>query len=245
MTLRAHTAPITALAHSASRRLLYSASLDATIRVWQLPSANRTTYAPFETSTGVPIATLVGHTDAVWDCVLVRNESALVSCGSEGTVKIWDVGPAALLRPSSASGLPTSEGNAGKLLLSWSYNGTDGPAASEINGKPEAHGATSLAAIRTDLRKVAVAYRNAVVKIFDLETGKETARLPSDVSYGGCSIFSVLAGGLTPKTLIHALDGTERSQINKIVSHQTVPLLVTAHEDRFIRIFDLMTSECT
>jgi striatin 1/3/4 len=189
VTLRAHTAPVTALAHSASKRLLYSASLDATIRVWQLPSASRTTYAPFETSTGVPIAMLVGHTDAVWDCVLVRNEGALVSCGSEGTVKLWDVSPAALLPPSSASGTSTPEGNAGKLLLSWGYNGTEGPAAGEGGGKLEAHGATSLAAIRTDLRKVAVAYRNAVVKIFDLETGKETARLPSDVSYGGCCNF--------------------------------------------------------
>lgn len=240
MTLRAHTAPITALAHSASRRLLYSASLDATIRVWQLPSAGRTTYAPFEISTGVPIATLVGHTDAVWDCVLVRNEGALVSCGSDGTVRVWDVSPAALLPPSSVSGLSTSEGNIGKLLLSWGYTGTDGLACGERDEQPEAHAVTSLTAIRTDLRRVAVAYRNAVVKIFDLETGKETARLPSDLSYGRCSL-SARTRKLVAKPMIRNLDGTERTQINKIVSHQTVPLLITAHEDRFIRIFDLVT----
>jgi striatin 1/3/4 len=184
VTLRAHTAPVTALVHSASRRLLYSASLDATIRVWQLPPASRTTYAPFETNSGIPIATLVGHTDAVWDCALVRNESALVSCGADGTVRVWDVSPAALLPPSSASGILASEGNTGKLVSSWGYAGTDGPFADGSNEKPEIHSITSLTAIRTDLRKVAVAYRNAVVKIFDLETGKETARLPSDVSYG-------------------------------------------------------------
>lgn len=190
-TLRAHTAPVTALAHSASRRLLYSTSLDATIRVWHLPPANKTTYSPFETSTGVPMATLVGHTDAVWDCVLVRNESALVSCGSDGSVKVWDVSPEALTAPASA---PSSEGS-GKLLLTWGYNGTEAPAESgDGEEKREAFGATSLAAIRTDLRSVAVAYRNAVVKIFDLETGKETARLPSDVSYGMCWISELDIG---------------------------------------------------
>ena len=45
------------------------------------------------------------------------------------------------------------------------------------------------------------------------------------------------------------LDGTPATQINRIVSHPTMPLLVTAHEDKFIRIFDILTgtliiSEC-
>lgn len=107
----------------------------------------------------------------------------MVSCGSDGSVKVWDVSPGVLLVPSS-SGAPTSEGS-GKLLLTWGYNGTDASTATpDASEKAEAYGATSLAEIRTDLRKIAVAYRNAVVKIFDLETGKETARLPSDVSYG-------------------------------------------------------------
>lgn len=36
-------------------------------------------------------------------------------------------------------------------------------------------------------------------------------------------------------------DGTPATQINHIVSHPTMSLLVTAHEDKFIRIFDLIT----
>jgi len=45
-------------------------------------------------------------------------------------------------------------------------------------------GATAVEAIKADLKKVAVAYQNAVVKIFDIESGKEVSRLPSDMSYG-------------------------------------------------------------
>ena len=197
-TLRAHTAPITALVHSPNRRLLYSASLDSTIRVWHLPAQNRTPYASFEASTGVPAATLVGHTDAVWDILLVPTASSgdasgsntLISCGAEGSVKVWDV-----------SGGPFGSEIGGKLALSWGYNGTEAAAsapevASSAEGEAEkaaeheAIGATSIAVVKTDMRRVAVAYRNAVVKIFEIDTGKEVQRLASDVSYG-MSILSL------------------------------------------------------
>jgi len=39
-------------------------------------------------------------------------------------------------------------------------------------------------------------------------------------------------------------DGTSATQINRIVSHPTMSLLVTAHEDKFIRIFDIVTGWC-
>jgi len=210
ITLRGHTQPITALVHSPARRLLFSASIDATIRVWSLPAANRTTYAPFEASTGVARATLVGHTDAIWDIGIVRNETTLVSCGGDGAVKVWDV--------SSVGG--DDEGG-GHLKLSWGYYGlTD---HSDEEKDKNGLGATTLEPVKTDLRKVAVAFRDAIVKLFDIETGHETGKLNSDISY----------------------DGTSRTQINKITSHPTMPLLVTAHEDRYIRIFDVTTEQCT
>ena len=39
------------------------------------------------------------------------------------------------------------------------------------------------------------------------------------------------------------LDGTAATQVNQIVSHPTMSLLVTAHEDKFIRIFDFTTGK--
>jgi len=78
-------------------------------------------------------------------------------------------------------------------------------------------------ALKADLKKVAVAYQNAVVKIFDIESGKELSRLKSDMTY----------------------DGTPATQINRIASHPTLSLLVTAHEDKYIRIFDITTGQCT
>ncbi|KAI6129130.1 WD40-repeat-containing domain protein [Pisolithus croceorrhizus] len=204
LTLRGHSAGITCLVHSPTRHLIYSASLDSSIRVWSLPSPSHTTYAPYD-HTAVR-GELIGHTDAVWDLALVRDESTLISCGAEGAVKVWDVG------------LP----GGGALRLSWGYHGLDGESGEDEEDK-ENPGATSVEAIKTELKHVAVAYQNAVVKIFEIETGKEVSRLPTDTTY----------------------DGTTATQVNKIVSHPTMPLLVTAHEDKSIRIFDIITGQCT
>lgn len=210
LTLRGHSAAITRLIHSPSKGLLYSASLDSSIRIWALPSPHHTTYAPYDETRAR--GELIGHTDAVWDLALVRDESTLISCGAEGRVKVWEV--------SGPSG-------GGELRLSWGYNGVtdedDQPDKELLEEEGTMPGATSVEALKTDLKRVAVAYQNAVVKIFDIGTGKEVGRLASDISY----------------------DGTPATQVNRIVSHPTTPLLVTAHEDKFIRIFDLTTGQCT
>lgn len=168
LTLRGHSAPITRLVHAPSKHLLYSASMDSSIRVWALPPASHTTYAPYDATRAR--GELIGHTDAVWDLALVRDESTLISCGAEGSVKVWDV--------SGPSG-------GGSLRLSWSYDGLDTPGEGELSAdNGDVPGATAVEAMKTDLKKVAVAYQNVVIKIFDIETGKELMKLESDVTQG-------------------------------------------------------------
>jgi striatin 1/3/4 len=165
LTLRGHSAAITRLVHSPSKQLLYSASLDSSIRVWALPAPSHTTYASYD-QTRVR-GELIGHTDAVWDLALVKDENTLISCGAEGAVKIWDV--------SGPSG-------GGSLKLSWRWNGLDND--NDLEDDIDIPGATSVEVLKSDLKRVAVAYQNAVVKIFEIETGKEMIRLPSDTTFG-------------------------------------------------------------
>jgi striatin 1/3/4 len=179
LTLRGHSAAITRLIHAPSKGLLYSASLDSSIRVWALPAHQHTTYAPYDHTRAR--GELVGHTDAVWDLALVRDEGTLVSCGAEGAVKVWDV--------SGPSG-------GGSLMLSWGYHGLErereegaeeGEHEHEGEGEGEgAPGATAVEAIKTDLKKVAVAYQTSVIKIFDIQSGKELSRLQSPAGQGAC-----------------------------------------------------------
>lgn len=167
LTLRGHSAAITKLVHIPSKHALISASLDSSIRIWSLPSQSHTTYAPYDGSRA--IGELIGHTDAVWDLALVRDDNTLISCGAEGTVKVWEV---------AATG--------GNLKLSWSYNGlNDDGEENEVEGDPEdTPGATAVEAVKMDLKKVAVAYQNTVVKIFDIETGKEEMKLQPEIVTG-------------------------------------------------------------
>jgi striatin 1/3/4 len=200
VTMRGHTSAVTRLVTSHSKRLLYSASLDSTIRIWSLPPATHTTYAPFDSARSRGV--LVGHTDSVWGLTLLKDRDILISCGAEGATKVWDV--------SAANGQ-------GNLKSSWGYNGLGGASTSA-----DAVSATAVEGLKTDLKTVAVAYRDSIVKLFDVETGKEVNRLKTDLSY----------------------DGTPATQINSIVSHPTMSLLVTAHEDKFIRIFDTSNGQC-
>ncbi len=139
--------------------------MDSSIRIWALPAPSHTTYAPYDSTRAR--GELIGHTDAVWDLALARDESTLVSCGAEGLVKVWDV--------SGPSG-------GGSLKLSWSYNGLE---TSDLSPEGDLPGATAVEAIKTDLKKVAVAYQNAVIKIFDIESGKELSRFQVDPVEGG------------------------------------------------------------
>lgn len=171
LTLRGHSAAITRLIIAPSKQLIYSASLDSTVRVWVLPSSAHTTYAPFDASR--LRGELIGHTDAVWDLALVRDECTLVSGGAEGAVKVWDV--------SDSSGR-------GSLRLSWTYNGVDYD-GEESDDLP---GVIAVEAIKVDLKKVAVAYQNSTIKIFDIVHGKELAVLHSESGTGRLSNSCVL-----------------------------------------------------
>jgi len=76
---------------------------------------------------------------------------------------------------------------------------------------------TSIDFVHTDLKKIAVSFRNSIIKIFDIETGQPVVTFKSDKTY----------------------DGTASTQINRIICHPTMPQVFSAHEDKFIRGFDI------
>ena len=107
----------------------------------------------------------------MWDLALVRDDNTLISCGAEGAVKVWEI---------TATG--------GNLKLSWSYNGLsdDGEEIKAEGDTGDTPGATAVEAVKMDLKRIAVAYQNTVVKIFDIETGKEEIKLQPEIVSGGC-----------------------------------------------------------
>ncbi len=45
--------------------------------------------------------------------------------------------------------------------------------------------------------------------------------------------------------LLFSSDGTPNTQINRVVCHPTLPVMATAHEDRYIRFYDKNTGKVT
>ncbi|KAG0182211.1 hypothetical protein DFQ29_005266 [Apophysomyces sp. BC1021] len=171
------------------------------------------------------MATYVGHTDAIWDFKLFpisREDSCLLaSASADGTVKLWDT---------------QTSGNL--LKSSWNYNGCIPEDSFDQLRTDQYPAPTSLDFCHTDLNKIAVSYANAKIRIFDIETGQVVMTLGgSDETYGGVTKVCY-------QMLICAVDGTSKTQINCIVAHPTMSLVVSGHEDKQIKFFDLKSGEC-
>ncbi|KAI9617257.1 hypothetical protein H4Q26_013123 [Puccinia striiformis f. sp. tritici PST-130] len=203
---RLNPASIANVAISSSPPRIYSASLDSVVSVWTLPPAEHETYAPYDPRS--LLATFVGHTDAIWDMVLLplrlRDEALLATVSADGTVKVWSTDE--LKSP---------------LKLSWGYHGYQDESSSSDDDQSEKLVVKN--ATGNSVNVTPLVSPSFVIKLFELESGKVSLRLKSDESF----------------------DGSTATQINKIVTHPTLPLLISAHEDRFIRLYDLNTGGCT
>lgn len=91
-TLRGHNAPILALAYRPQDRILFSAGMDAYIRVWRLPEASRcSSYSPNVTSqlSMMRAGILLGHTDNVWSLDRHPHLPHLLSASADGSIGLW------------------------------------------------------------------------------------------------------------------------------------------------------------
>ncbi|CAG8481356.1 9982_t:CDS:10 [Diversispora eburnea] len=206
MTYRGHSAAVNSVVLGTEQHRCYSASMDSTVRVWNLPSSKRETYGPVDPS--LNLTTYIGHTDAIWDLRLFpihfQSTQLLASASADGTVKIWD---------TEAEGSP--------LKSTLYYYGNN--SREIINGRPPAPIPTSVDFVHSDLKKIAVSFQNSIIKLFDVETGQDVLTFESNETY----------------------DNSPATQINYITIHPTMSLLFSAHEDKYIRFFDVNSGKCS
>src|SRR5438105_3234746 len=99
-TLRSHTGAVWTLSLSADGRVLASGGQDATVRLWSLADlrlGEQTMLGTTEAPGGRLLATLQGHSGAVWGVSLSADGRLLASGGFDGRVRLWDASGGQLL----------------------------------------------------------------------------------------------------------------------------------------------------
>ncbi|KAK3718788.1 hypothetical protein QZH41_014041 [Actinostola sp. cb2023] len=186
-----------------------------------------------------PIYTFRGHTNAVLSVVISSTSDMCFSGGADSAIFCWnipslDLDPYGPYSPNVKRNLLEGHTDAvwglavqtnSLQLLSCSSDGTcklwnptlKSPLLNTfILDKETTAIPTSIDFLRMESSQMVVSYSNACCAVFDLETATPIVQLDSAKTYS--------TAGAT--------------QINKVVSHPTLPVTITAHEDRHIRFFD-------
>nr|XP_045010121.1 striatin-3 isoform X3 [Jaculus jaculus] len=241
-TLRSHFDGVRALAFHPIEPVLVTASEDHTLKLWNL---QKTVPAKKSASLDVePIYTFRAHIGPVLSLAVSCNGEQCFSGGVDATIQWWNM-PSPNVDPYD-----TYESNvlAGTLiahtdavwglaysgiknqLLSCSADGTIRlwnpqeklPCICTYNGDKGYGIPTSVDFIGCDPAHMVTSFNTGSAVIYDLETSQSLVMLSS----------SQVDSGLQ-----------SNNHINRVVSHPTLPVTITAHEDRHIKFFDNKTGK--
>ncbi|GLD57351.1 striatin-4 [Lates japonicus] len=237
-TLRSHFDAIRALTFHPSQAVLLTASEDGTLKLWNL---NKAMHSKKNAALDVePIYTFRAHSGAVLSLTMGEDGESCYSGGLDGTVRCWkmpdlNVDPYDNYDPGiESSVLAGHEDSVWGLtysavhhrLASCSADGTiriwdpqnSAPCLSVFNKEREHGTPTSVAFVATDPNQVVVSFDGGETLLYDLNTEQSVTALETQTK-----------------------DGSEL--INRVVSHPSEPVSITAHENRTIRFLDNKTGK--
>ncbi|XP_064316276.1 striatin-3 isoform X3 [Phalacrocorax carbo] len=240
-TLRSHFDGVRALAFHPVEPVLVTASEDHTLKLWNL---QKTVPAKKSASLDVePIYTFRAHIGPVLSLAISSNGEQCFSGGIDATIQWWNmpspnVDPYDTYEPNVLAGTLIAHTDAvwglaysgvKNHLLSCSADGTirlwnppeKMPCICTYNGEKEHGTPTSVDFIGCDPAHMVASFNTGSTVIYDLETSQSVVMLSSQTESGVQS----------------------NNHINKVVSHPTLPVTITAHEDRHIKFFDNKTGK--
>ncbi|KAM9853204.1 striatin-4 [Aulostomus maculatus] len=237
-TLRSHFDAIRALTFHPSQAVLLTASEDGTLKLWNL---NKAMHSKKNAALDVePIYTFRAHSGAVLSLTMGEEGESCFSGGLDGSVRCWkmpdlNVDPYDNYDPSIESSLLAGHEDsvwgltysaAHHRLASCSADGTiriwdpqnSSPCLSVFNKEREHGTPTSVAFVASDPNQVVVSFDGGETLLYDLNTEQSIISLETQTK-----------------------DGSEL--INRVVSHPSEPVSITAHENRTIRFLDNKTGK--
>ncbi|ORX54069.1 WD40 repeat-like protein [Hesseltinella vesiculosa] len=248
MTFKGHLDSVRTVAFHPDDMLFASGSDDGTIKIVNMQrSVDRDGNPLKKTHEDLDaIATYRGHSHLITKVAIDGEQGRFYSSSLDSTIRVWRLPPDShtafspvdsslyittlightdaiwdfQLSPSSP--LLASAAADGKVKV-WNTTGTADLLKHSWQAGDQHVMPTSVDFCRTDGRKVMVAKTDASIQIYDVETGQvitswNTNALP---------------------------DGQASQQINKIVAHPTMNLVLAGYEDRYIRCFDINSGKAT
>jgi serine/threonine protein kinase/WD40 repeat protein len=206
----AHPSVVSGLDFSPDGKLLASGGSDCQIQVWDLA----TVFAGMKTGPILPQITLQGHTDKIGSVMFAPDGRKIVSCGTDGTVRLWSL-------PSPDRPIPLAEAKPAndKLGLwfledgkhavycdqNWQFfradlSGATAPQLLKGPMGPKEIGQESMA-VSPDgktlaFRYVAGNYADGPVQLWNLETGELRRKLrPSQIAFAPAGLLISAGGG--------------------------------------------------
>uniref|UniRef100_A0A673MGG4 Striatin n=1 Tax=Sinocyclocheilus rhinocerous TaxID=307959 RepID=A0A673MGG4_9TELE len=248
-TLRNHFDSIRGLAFPPIEPVLITASEDHTLKMWNLQKT-----APTKKCAALdvePIYTFRAHRGPVLCVVMSSSGDQCFSGGLDGTIQCWNtpnpnIDPYDSYEPSVLRGALSGHtdavwglvySSAHHRLLSCSADGTvrlwsaadTTPAIAVFNENKELGVPSSVDLVCSDPAHMVTAFTNGRMGIFNMETRQLLLELESQAA--GIPETFLDSGNLSCHT------------INKVLSHPTLPITITAQEDRHIRFYDNNTGK--
>ncbi|KAM9449664.1 striatin-like isoform 2-T2 [Clarias gariepinus] len=238
-SLRSHFDAIRGLAFHPTEPVLITASEDHTLKMWNL---QKTTPAKKNASLDVePIYTFRAHRGAVLCVVMNNTGEQCFSGGVDGTIQCWNtpssnIDPYDSYQPSVLRGELIGHTDAvwglvhlsaHQRLLSCSADGSvrlwnassSEPAVAVFNQNKDLGVPSSVDLVCSEPACMVTSFTNGKIGLFNMET----------------------------QQLVQSLEATTESgapcQINKVLSHPTLPITITAQEDRHIKFYDNNTGK--
>uniref|UniRef100_A0A673WU11 Striatin-3 n=1 Tax=Salmo trutta TaxID=8032 RepID=A0A673WU11_SALTR len=226
-TLRSHFDGVRALAFHPVEPVLVTVSEDNTLKLWNL---QKTVPAKKSASFDVePIYTFRAHVGPVLSLAMSSSGEQCYSGGIDHTIQWWNI-------PSSNVD-PYDTYDPSVLAGTW-LGHTDavwGLAYSGIKNRLLSCSADGTVKLWNPQEK------NPCISTYNAE--KEHG-IPTAVDFNGCDPAHMVASFNTGNAVIYDLETSQTAvvfaanHINKVVSHPTLPITITAHEDRNIKFFD-------
>ncbi|XP_029107198.1 striatin-like [Scleropages formosus] len=238
-TLRSHFDAIRGLAFHPLEPVLVTASEDHTLKMWNLQKT-----APAKKSASLdvePIYTFRAHRGSVLCVVMSTSGEQCFSGGVDGTIQSWNtpnpnIDPYDSYEPSVLRGALCGHtdavwglvySSAHQRLLSCSADGTvrlwnaadTSPALAIFNENAELGIPSSVDLVCSDPAHMVTSFSSGRTGLFNMETRQLVL------------------------SLVSAEESGSACRVNKVLSHPTLPITITAQDDRHIKFFDNNTGK--